>query len=44
MTCNVNKNISSNGSASLDCISINELCSTMNSAVATVHENFTALN
>jgi len=30
-----------NGSVSLHCISISELCSAINSTVATVHENFT---
>jgi len=31
-----------NDSASLDCTSISELCSAINSTVATVHENFTS--
>jgi len=31
-------------SASLDCISISELCSAINTTVATVHENFTSQN
>jgi len=33
-----------NGSASLHCISISELCSAINTTVATIGENFTALN
>jgi len=31
-----------NGSASMHCISICELCSAINSTVATIHENFTS--
>jgi len=31
-----------NSSASLECITISELCSAIDSTVATVHENFTS--
>jgi len=31
-----------NGSVSLHCISLSELCSTINSTVAAVHENLTS--
>jgi len=31
-----------NGSDSLNCISISELCSAINSTVATVHDSFTS--
>jgi len=41
MTYNLNM-FYKNGSASLHCISISELCSATYSTVATVHENFTS--
>jgi len=41
MTYNLNNNVLKK-MAVLHCIGISELCSAINSTVATVHENFTA--